>query len=1021
MDAEKAAVSIDALLERGNNFLLEEQFDQAHAYFNKVLDADAKNVKAYWGLVLAEHQCKDELTLLDRGVPVDHDTNFGYVMKYADDNEAVYYRAIRDVLHVTCHLCFMNVARTGNVFVMKKWAAHYTACDPNGPFAFYHQFFIRNGGLTVTAELPGALLSLYGVYTDALLSMDIAQQLKPALTTLAEESKKKIADDYTKCMNELLGNTVSSRNVSTISQNAAMWALPAAEFVKQYQRPITAPAGLDGYPDRMADRYMALVEAFEKRGFGPMVVKRHLHTFVDIAEQNGFDPAACAAMREKLLVQILTDQQISMDDLNFVISRHPNDFRPRWQQLMLMTNNLSAFGQDNTPDKTYDRFMNIPAVSRSESQEQEIIAYLQKQRQDLLDFRAQAVANATPCLNAAMAGAGSQAADMQTKWNAYIAKLDFVTNERVARCDQRLAAATAHIAETNRKETAKANRNSVVKALLSLLITATAVPAIWYVLGKFNDPLSIIRSFNRGWFYVIGMVAAVVAGVVTFVLTANCAPKKTRFRGIGLMNVIRSVTPALCIVGYLGAVGLLIASAVTFAGKVGTVAIKDVDDLVYLSHYSSGDFVLEADLDLDGKALEKLGKFKGTLDGADHKISNFKVEKGYWITKQNGTIQNLTLEKATLKNALFKTNNGTLNGVTVTEATVKKTREKTATHSAILMHINNGDVISCAIKDSTFTFTYGYMVDGYIGGIAAKSSGRIVASYVNGTTIEGSYVMNADSGMPYIYAGTIVGHDTSEDGLLGCHSNATLKLDMIDELYDPDGMTTKYPRATTMIGGLAGGGKAEQSYFKGTLAINSAFIEGDHHRTSYIDNHFYIGGLLGSGEVKNSYSNCTIDAHFLDENNAYDPADTQEFVGGLVGYINTYSIPSAENCYAKVACTFEAHSGNYDYAPLIGYSRSEANPALKNCFNYGTQKITGSKGTITYSGRIASENIYYSKSMFPNENGDKYVSNSKIKTKSFVTKTLGWDTEIWKVTDDKLPTLKPYVVEEATDAAKKED
>ena len=1019
MDAEKAAISISALLERGNNFLLEEQFDQASAYFNKVLDADAKNVEAYWGLVLTEHQCKDELTLLDRGVPIDHDTNYGYVMKYANEEQALYYRAMCDILHFTCHLCFMNVARTGNVFVMKKWAAHYEACDPNGPFAFYHKFFIGNGGLTTSSELPGALLSLHGAYTDDMLSAQI-ERLKPALAALAGEAKQKIAADYTKCMNELLGTTLASRNASTVAQNAAVWALPAAAFVKKYQVAVATPAGLDGYPDAMADRYMALVTAFENRGFGPMEVKRQLHILVDTAEQHGFDPAACAAMREKLLVQILGDAAVSTDDLNFVIERHPNDHRPRLQQLMLLTNNLTWFGQDNTPDAKYDQFMKTAAIHRSEAQEREIIAYLQRQREDMLSFRAQIIANAEPCLNAAIANAGGEAADIQTKWNAYIAKLNFVINERVARTDQRLAAAEAYIAETNRKATAKANRGSVVRAIVSLLITATVAPAIWFALNKLNNPMSILQSFNVTWFYVIGMAAAVVAGLVTLVLTAKLAPDKTkRFRGIGLMNVIRNINPALCIVGFVGALGLLIASAITFSGKVGTVAIQDADDLIYLSHNSSGDYVLAADIDVGGKALKKLGKFTGTIDGDGHTLSNFTVEKGYWITKQNGTIQNLTIDKATLKNALIKTNNGTLNKVTVTEAKVTKTREKTAEHTAILMHNNDGDVISCAIKDSTLTFTYGYMVDGYIGGMVAKNDGRIVASYVNGTTIEGAYVMNADSGLPGIYAGTLVGRDSSEEGLLGCHSNSTLKLDIIDELYDPDGVTTKYPRATTMIGGLAGSGDAEQSYFKGTLAINSAFVEGDHHRTSYIDNYFYIGGLLGGGRVKNSYANCTIDAHFTSE--GFDASDSAEFVGGLVGYIHSYSLTSAENCYAKVDCTFEAHSGTYDYAPLIGYSRSEANPAVKNAFNYGTKKVTGSKGTITYSGRMASEGVYYSKSMFPNENGDAYVTTKKLKSKSFITKTLGWDTEIWKVTDGKLPTLKAYVVEEATDSNAKED
>lgn len=1021
MAHEQSLASIPALIERGKNFLSEEQFDKAFEYFNKVLDLDAKHVEAYWGVLMAEHQCKDLQTLLSRGIPIDHDTNYGYVVKYATEQTLPFYQSICETLHFTCHLRFMQTAREGKLFIMKKWAKHYADSVPNGPFIFYHDFLLENGGMnTDSPELPGALLRLYNIYGETFLSAK-TELLAAAQESLNADAKQLVKQDYLACMKDVFDAMLTAQQPIDVAKNAAIWVEPTAAFAKKYNVAVELPAGLDKYPTDVAGRYLAILNAFAKRNFGgKSAIKQKLYDFVDAAQKAGGDEDACQRMREQLFVSILNNPKVTENDLAFLIKKHPDDHRPWEKRWILATDHLTAFGPDNATDKTFDKFMKVPAETRSQKQEEDILDYLKRKKKEIRDFQTTILADSKPLFDETVARAGDAAAEMKAKWDAYVAELERLTNLRTARVDERIAAVQQQIAGGNDTEIAKANRDSVVRAVLSLLIACSFIPGLVYALIKMNHPFSILEQYHATWFHIIGIAIALVGGALAFVLTRWLRPNKSkRFTGHKALNTVRNINPLLSVLGYVGVVVVLVLSAVNFTDKIGTLTIKDADDLIYMRRHPAGDYLLDADLDLGGDAITTMDTFAGTFDGQDHTISHFTVKKGHFIGTNSGTIKNLTLSDFETTSALLKKNSGELNHLSVKNGAMTSAQKDQLKYDALLLGQNKskGKLVSCSITDSTYTFSCGEIDLGTAGGMIAKNAGSVIDCHVD-MTMEGAYTLVDGNNGGELDIGTLIGNSSLSATVLGCSSTSTLQLTVDDRMNDEDDFLAYHPYCSAHIGGLIGNGRAERSYFSGSITMSSVCSDEGLIRPSNMDAYVYIGGLLGRGTASNCYASGSIKAEFVTIGSDY--SNLQQFVGGVAGRIDRYDVINIENCYANISCSFIDHDDTYDYAPLVGYSIANATPAMKNTFNYGSKKISRSKGTICPSGSVPSEGIYYSKSMFPDDNSDYVLSTKKLKSKSFITKTLGWDTDIWKVTDGKLPTLIPVETAEDVDETEKE-
>ena len=119
--AEQNAPTVASLLERGRQFLREEQFRAADLYFNRVLDAEPSNHEAHWGLLLCAYQCRDTADLYTvNAVPFDTNTYYQHAIEHADDAAAARYRAVLDATLLACRARVLEHYEGDNDCLLKE-------------------------------------------------------------------------------------------------------------------------------------------------------------------------------------------------------------------------------------------------------------------------------------------------------------------------------------------------------------------------------------------------------------------------------------------------------------------------------------------------------------------------------------------------------------------------------------------------------------------------------------------------------------------------------------------------------------------------------------------------------------------------------------------------------------------------------------------------------------------------------------------------------------------------------------
>ena len=80
-----AGVGADTLLKRAYIFLEDADFTQAREYFNRVLDADAENARAYVGLLCVEMKMRHERDLANADSLLNESVNYKNALRFADE------------------------------------------------------------------------------------------------------------------------------------------------------------------------------------------------------------------------------------------------------------------------------------------------------------------------------------------------------------------------------------------------------------------------------------------------------------------------------------------------------------------------------------------------------------------------------------------------------------------------------------------------------------------------------------------------------------------------------------------------------------------------------------------------------------------------------------------------------------------------------------------------------------------------------------------------------------------------
>lgn len=324
----------------------------------------------------------------------------------------------------------------------------------------------------------------------------------------------------------------------------------------------------------------------------------------------------------------------------------------------------------------------------------------------------------------------------------------------------------------------------------------------------------------------------------------------------------------------------------------GTYTISNKDDFMEFikssSDYSGKTVELNCDIDLNGVSVSFATEFKGTFDGKNHSISNFKTGSGLFTKIGSGaTVKNLHLGKVSFDGssaagAVTEDNAGTISNVTVTGTL---TATATMSHSAGIAAKNeSGATISNCVFAGTLS-AQGETGDSRIqGGIAAENKGTISDCYTYGT-------MTAD--------------------IAACAGIVAENYKTVENCYNYMVVTGCYNAA-------------------GIVANNSYTVSGCINYGKIVQNNnivdaAQVGGIVAVNTISGKINNCYNYAAVSSE---------KENAAGIAG-VNNGTVSSSGN--------FGTISGLGNAAGVVGQSQMDSSTKIDSCFNVGA--ISGNGGT----------------------------------------------------------------------------
>lgn len=157
-----------SLIERGFNYLSVDEFEKAVTYFDRALDINAHNYQAYFGLLLAERQCKciDAKDLIELGFCIDQDNNYKFALQYADDNQKQELTSIAKKSTFMCHVKIVELISQHKFRPAFLRAVKYsTSKFADAQLVYAHSALLRDCNPSeTTRETPKALLLLLKIY-----------------------------------------------------------------------------------------------------------------------------------------------------------------------------------------------------------------------------------------------------------------------------------------------------------------------------------------------------------------------------------------------------------------------------------------------------------------------------------------------------------------------------------------------------------------------------------------------------------------------------------------------------------------------------------------------------------------------------------------------------------------------------------------------------------------------------------------------------------------------------------------
>ncbi len=195
-------------MERAINLMNDEEFDRAIDVLNQELDEQPKNSAAYWLQLLAERQCSNEDTLINRGIPFTDERSYTYACRYATAEQQAHYTQVAEKTLFFTHTKVLWCATKDDVFRMNKWIGHYAAhCSENDPLTDIHTLLAKAGGLVNPGEYSlGLVTVLHTLYKHITTDVDTTDVVN-ALGNMFEVFSKLFAEKAVKAATVSLKDT----------------------------------------------------------------------------------------------------------------------------------------------------------------------------------------------------------------------------------------------------------------------------------------------------------------------------------------------------------------------------------------------------------------------------------------------------------------------------------------------------------------------------------------------------------------------------------------------------------------------------------------------------------------------------------------------------------------------------------------------------------------------------------------------------------------------------------------------
>ncbi len=667
---------------RGKNMLMTAEFDRAARFFNETLKSDPADAEAYWGLLLANHQCRDDNALIDLGVCIEKDENFALACRVGSDDEKSRFKECAKRSRYACHLRFMDCLFAGNYRAASLRAALYLTFP-----GFSEPLSALEKKLLTSCKNNSSPENTFLALEEMSRLYEGDKYLAGALDTLkhyrAKTLDKMLALIYPK------GN---SRSVDESRRLAKLWA--------------NCKDPNDGKPSLPCDRYMflakrvSLLDAASRTVWAGFVCE-----LFDSAAALGADADACTNEKNAFLDR-LEDLPPSAEMYKLLIKQRPNGWRPYLGFVLLNESSRPKPSLSEEDRKWLSGLNAFGFASFSRGDEERAKALFDKLANEsarLREYPEKTRANNLPYLNKATdlapepqkvkAAADKSIGELRAYCEKEAASLDTLRKSAQRTLDAIIVKKQQKQKEDRRKMTLSGHL-SVAFCLSSLAVMAFLLIS---ALLNYFDPARLL-PYNVGIYATLATVISLAAGAVLFFGAIAWNLERNGYRSYAFSRALRAISAFLVPAAAIGASAMFIAASVHFNNGIGTIEISGADDISYIKKHNGASFMFTSDIDLTNASDPINGSFHGTLDGNGHAVRGITGSGEYWIEENEGTIKNIRFEDLHITGESFSLIGSNKQNGQIIDCTVSGvTSESADAGFSGIVHSNNGVVRSCSV------------------------------------------------------------------------------------------------------------------------------------------------------------------------------------------------------------------------------------------------------------------------------------------------------------------------------------